>query len=595
VPREIVKYDLIIIDEIQDMTPLYFHLVGQIIHDIDNADVQVCVLGDKNQSIFDFNDSDSRFITRANDIFKYNSRSWEKLALPTSFRVTKGMALFINNCMLNTDRILSSKCEAIDKPQYMICDTFDKFKNTNKVYQLIEKLIKNGAKPDDFFILAASLRSTKTPVSILENLLKNNMPEIPIYVPSRDVSEIDDDVIKKKMLFSTFHQAKGLERKIVIVYGFEESYFKYYKKDCDPTICPNELYVACTRASEKLVLVHHKSDDYLPFLKENNLRKYCDVIGEIEKKQNKNVNLKPKLIATKPIGVCDLIRHLPVKVIDDCCKPFVIVKINEIEKKISIPCKSLQKNDLYEELSEITGVAIPMYFEYKRNSENCELNNIITWTMDETNNSPLYLDIKKNVVDTDIVKKNKQIIKEYDVESITIAQLLHIAIMHNFTRTSYIFKLDQIVNYDWISENNLKMGLNRLHELNITEGTFEKRVERQNIIEIGNTMMTLSGFIDYIDEDSVYEFKCVAELLNDHYIQLALYKYMYESAFPNEKKRRYYLYNILTNEKNELSCSLKSLDEMVKNIIKHKYEKKKNKDDETFFHEIDVINKLIQK
>ena len=63
--------------------------------------------------------------------------------------------------------------------------------------------------------------------------------------------------LKGKIVFSTFHQSKGRERKVVLVFNFDQSYFKYYGKELDPNVCPNELYVATTRAQEHLSLFHH--------------------------------------------------------------------------------------------------------------------------------------------------------------------------------------------------------------------------------------------------------------------------------------------------------------------------------------------------
>ena len=201
--QEIPTYDIIIVDEIQDMSPLYFRVLYRILVDINNPDIQLCVLGDKNQSIFDFNGADSRFITRADDIFKYNDRKWEKLSLPVSFRVTRSMAMFINHCMLHRNRIEAYNEDTTIKPTYMICDGFVE-NTTNMVYLFIKDLLDGGAKPEDIFVLAPSLKSKKMPVSILENILKNNRKDsIPIFVPASDDSKIDEDVIKNKLVFST--------------------------------------------------------------------------------------------------------------------------------------------------------------------------------------------------------------------------------------------------------------------------------------------------------------------------------------------------------------------------------------------------------
>lgn len=50
---------------------------------------------------------------------------------------------------------------------------------------------------------------------------------------------------------TTFHQAKGLERKIVIVLGFDDSYNKYFNRsNINNNEIANPVYVAVSRASE---------------------------------------------------------------------------------------------------------------------------------------------------------------------------------------------------------------------------------------------------------------------------------------------------------------------------------------------------------
>ena len=70
-----------------------------------------------------------------------------------------------------------------------------------------------------------------------ENMLAER--DIPIYVPSGDDSQIGSDrLVAKKVLFSTFHQSKGLERKVVVIFDFSGNYFKYFGRDYDPNTCP---------------------------------------------------------------------------------------------------------------------------------------------------------------------------------------------------------------------------------------------------------------------------------------------------------------------------------------------------------------------
>ena len=68
-----IKYDMIILDETQDMSPLYFQLVCKIFKDNEVTNPKICILGDERQSIFDFMGADQRFITFAEKIFNLNN------------------------------------------------------------------------------------------------------------------------------------------------------------------------------------------------------------------------------------------------------------------------------------------------------------------------------------------------------------------------------------------------------------------------------------------------------------------------------------------------------------------------------------------
>ena len=130
----------------------------------------------------------------------------------------------------------------------------------------ISQFLKDGYKPSDIFVLCPSLKSNNTnPAKRLENLLVQK--NIPLHFSGNDESELNEDIIKDKLIFSTFHQAKGREKKVVFLFSFDSSYFTFHAKEKDPLECPSELYVACTRASEILVILEDENSEPLPFLK----------------------------------------------------------------------------------------------------------------------------------------------------------------------------------------------------------------------------------------------------------------------------------------------------------------------------------------
>ena len=310
------NYDIIILDEAQDINILYFRLICKIYND-NLSKAKICILGDRYQSIYDFNGADSRFIIMAKEIFNFNNLLWVDTKLSESFRITFEMAEFINNCLLNNNRIISNKKSNI-KPNYIICDSF----SGDEPFLEVKKYIDLGYKSNDIFILAPSLKSSKCPSRQLENKIKILLPFINIYVPTSDEEKLDEEVIENKLVFSTFHQSKGLERKVIIVFNFDSSYFDYYKTNVNRNVCPNELYVAATRALERISFIHHYSNDYLDFLNYNKLYIYTNIIKK-RKLLIKKINSKSMITS-----VTDLIRHLPSEIIDNCITFIDIKQIN---------------------------------------------------------------------------------------------------------------------------------------------------------------------------------------------------------------------------------------------------------------------------
>ena len=73
-PREEIEHiDVLVIDEAQDMTYLYFELVVKFLRDL-NKKVQLVILGDYKQGLYEFKGSDTRFLTKSDQIWKNSER-----------------------------------------------------------------------------------------------------------------------------------------------------------------------------------------------------------------------------------------------------------------------------------------------------------------------------------------------------------------------------------------------------------------------------------------------------------------------------------------------------------------------------------------
>lgn len=296
-PIKPLDYTMLIVDEVQDMTDLYYELVCKIVYD-NTKGVRIIITGDTHQSIYTFNMADERYLINGDMFFNFNQLPWVKTNLSISYRTTKPIADFLNKCVLKEDRIISVK-DSDYKPRYLICNSYIKpFEYTKKekevvdmtIYEEIHHYLNAGYSPGDIFVIAPSIK-TKSPVRELINQLREKSKDMKLFVASDEKKKITDEEIKDKLTFITYHQAKGLERKVCIVYGFDSGYFETFKTTNIDCICPNETYVALTRSTERLSIIHHNTKGFIQFLDTSKLYEYVEVINkEKDKKTFRQIN-----------------------------------------------------------------------------------------------------------------------------------------------------------------------------------------------------------------------------------------------------------------------------------------------------------------
>ena len=539
---DLTAYDMLIIDECQDMTPLYYMIIKKIIKDNIEYDMftteninllpQIVILGDERQSIFKHNGSDHRYLNKdlVKNLFK-NDFIWKELHLDESFRVPRTITDFINNCLFDEEIITSNKVSITDKPRYIIAQPYSDC--CNDILDEVRYYLDMGYKNEDIFILAPSIKKGKlSPVASLSrrfsDLYRKGDKRFKQFMPNDDESQLTENVLKGKLVISTFHQVKGLERKVVIIFNFDNSYFQYYKKGVSPYECPNEIYVAVTRTLERLSLIHDYKSDYLPFINKENIDTYCDVIRKKTMSIKKNTGNN-----NEKYNVTELIKHLPFEYINKIHDVLYTIKKVDRSEKNKLKIKGeVEQGGGHETVSDITGTAIPLYYAITK-LHNTALNKF---------NIPL----NGNDFNRKILELANLIMCEMDCID---------------------YKLAQIIKYNWLSKKKLEESCKRLYSLKMlsVNGTFEKSIINKPNEE--TYFKNIVGSMDYQDCKNVIEFKCVEELDSSHFIQLAIYKYLNEV---NNKVYKYYLYNILSDELFELKSNYEGLKQMMKILIRNR-------------------------
>jgi hypothetical protein len=577
VSKKAPEFDIFIIDEAQDMTPIYFKFICKAFRDSKAS--QLVVLGDHLQCIYDFpqKGADVRFLTLAEKIYEGStSTTWVKRTLHTSYRITKAMEYFVNDCLLGYPRMKTSefkqKCQPV---KYITGDPFEKVpRHISEEINML--LITKVCKPSDIFILAPSIRSKneKNPVKLLENeLVKQGFP---CYVPFSDDEELRDQVIQGKIVFSSMHQSKGLERKYVFVLSFSSTFYFTFR-DAMKTVCPPLLYVAATRAMEVLyVCGEDRTNGPLPFLNIDALvSKYIEIIPLSKKKKGETPPSTPPEDVMTLKRVTDLIRFMPeqtVMLIMELCKMRVITPASE---KISIDSLIETEEGRTEGVADLNGIAIPTIYEH-RFKKTISIQDDI---------KDKFINSLDTIIDSELKLQMKSALKEPK----TPADYLLLANVYSAYISGFLFKIKQIKKYTWLPKKTME-GLLDILTKTVGCENHKEQVFEHTLSLIGYTWrkktLQLEGRADLIDSTTLWELKCVDSIKADHCIQLALYAWLWQKVeYATKGRRKFCLHNIRTGEVQELT-GIENLDYIMESVLDSHFRTMDKLDDEAFIKKV---------
>ena len=574
----IPKFNVLVIDEGQDKTFLYFKLLIKFCRDMGEP-IQILVLGDYMQGLYDFKGADIRFLTRADEIWSsfelLQSPIFHRCQLKMSYRITNQMASFVNDVMLGEERLQACR----DGPKVVYLRRKHHDAERYVVHKILNLMKEESAVPSDFFILSGSVKGENSAIRKMENILVEH--NIPCHVPMFENEKIDERVIDGKVVFSTFHSVKGRQRKYVFVLEFNESYFTYYARNLSMDRCPNTLYVATTRATSRLFII--ESDTYLedrplPFLKMNHQemkqQPFIDFHGMQQTIFYKKEEPESKLnkIPTHYITPTDLIKFISESVLEEISPILenIFIKYEENTPPenlttLEIPSIIKMKQGYYEEISDLNGIAIPMMY-YERVVENirenpdCVLRNP---SMEDKikNGGNVLKKIIENNMSTVQSKKHaflRTAIEEVPDECTTISDYLYLSNVYVASKEKLYFKVKQIdkSEYNWLGLDMMNACFKRLHrtlhpeffwkgslyadsEKTIIQSDDEgKHVPIDAFLQnyFPNELFRFTARVDLITFFSVYELKCVASLLHDHLIQVVIYAWLWRMVVENAEK-----------------------------------------------------------
>lgn len=556
--RQLPRWQRIIIDEVQDMNPLYFQLIHKILDDLRNPEIRITVMGDRFQSIYAFLYADSRFLTNADRIYKSVKGDWVRAQLSTTYRCSSSICAFLNDCLLGYKRLNPANPEPTPPVNYIYGCPFEARK---VLLPAILSYLSNGFKPEDIFVLAPSVNMNmkETPVKMLENSLVTQ--GIPIYVSSKEEGETNTsngDPTKGKVVITTFHQSKGLERKVVIIYNFDSSYYKIFNKQADPLALSAELYVAVTRAAKHLYVIHDKKKPPLKFLNspKGNYVRFMTSKGEFLPRLPSQPD-KAEFEHDKPriFQASEITNYLTAEVILDAISYLRISTVEEPYCKIDLASTVQTSPGHCEIVCDINGTAIPAVYEWrKRKTMRIATIDDETLFKDGAKFAQRYHELQRQITSTG------------DPE---ISDVLEITNIFSSVTAGYHYKVAQIKNYKWLQNSDIEPCMEILdRNLDASDVQYEVVLPEQT-----TQTYTVMGRIDAYSEaqSTLWEIKCTDKLDHTHEIQLAVYAWMFSREFPKRfQEISFKLLNIRTGECKLISAPAANLEAMMSFIVAEK-------------------------
>lgn len=588
------RYQVLFLDEQQDATTLYYRFTRKVLRDLCTPDCQIVTCGDHRQNIYEYQGTDARFLTLSPVLYPDNGRQWQRCELNESRRVSESTALFVDVCLLGgKGRFVSIKPNhpAQKKPWYVICNMYSAQSVKRLCTQLCKLIKRHAYTADDIMILAPSINSANSVAKRLEHAMIGH--GIPCFVPVSDECKLDDRVTHKKAVFSTYHQAKGRERKIAVVLCFDDSYTTYYNKTwrTQDGTAPNPMYVACTRGSEVLVVVHHRSRKRLPFLPAAKIvKRYVElhVWDEITDPSPPSSN------KTSSVSVTRLIAHLSEETTEKIVSGFEwkdLPSVHEDEYEFDVPSKhsSTVSHGAREDVSDINGNIVTLLANMEASGpDDCVTSLMISRVLKFSRSvqamyrashphavAALEEALERHMKCTTI--KPSIFLRQLgadegddnavvDRTSFRLQDLACVATAYNSYTSDYHSRLLQLDGFEWWTIEDMLKVLEIMEYMQVVnpETLFEPLVH--HIVE----GRTIAGYIDIIAAMTpstariVYEIKFTASLEPVHHLQLLLYAYLdmmmmvmmdegkEENREELEDHTRYMLVNVKSGQRREL-------------------------------------------
>ena len=481
-------FDVLILDEYQDIDDEISKMLTYIKGILPN--VQIVAVGDMEQKIYDYTDL---------DIVKFMDEFLDKhdeMTFSRCFRLSKDYACKLGNAWNKPIIGVNNNCsiEKMTKPE------------------IIEYL--KTLDPGDVLCLGARYGDMVDVLNRLETECREKYNKFTTYasISDRDKGRVDprDDVA----IFTTFDSSKGLERKVCIVFDFDDAYWETRKKQPNVkyNILRNIFLVAASRGKEKIIFCTGGNKKMLEF----------DSISEpFETSQDYSAH---------PFDMSTMFDY---KYKEDVARAYACLDIKQIETSDHTEI-NIKSTDGLIDMSPCIGIFTEACF-----FKNYDIDKRIRFQL-SCDNKMFRKEDMKELTFSDLIRK------------IRYSVYLNTKQRRYFTQSRKSF----------VTPEDEEIIKGRLSEFLTPECDTQKHCSiKCEYLDANNQekVIELKGLTDAIKDDIIYEIKFIHDVAYENFLQLASYML----ALDYEVGR---IWNIRTNEMFEVR--IKDRDELLKNIIR---------------------------
>lgn len=232
------QYDLILIDEYQDINDETSQLI-KCIDFYQNKKPQLIFVGDMNQKIYD-----TTTVDVINDVIFDLRTDYISMDLSSSFRINNEYAKFLSE-------IWGKKIKGDNHNQKTEIMSY----NPKKIASIL------NTYPNQDILILTPFRNN---ISLNEfiNYLEKSYPEkydkTNLYTT---ITRESNTPVEGSMIVTTFDGSKGMERPIVLVFGWDESTLRWRSQKGNKNIIKNLYMVAASRGKERIIFIdEHKNE-----------------------------------------------------------------------------------------------------------------------------------------------------------------------------------------------------------------------------------------------------------------------------------------------------------------------------------------------